>query len=511
MKEFKLPKLEGEYWWGGYVDLGEAMPVSPQSRLEISFRKNMSLNQANPVCMSSAGRYIWSDSYFDVKFDNGQVEVFYDDGVEKPVVGQCANLREAYLEVTKKYYPYEGKVPPAEFFTLPQYNTWISLMYWQSQEKILSYAESIRENGGTGKILFIDCGWQKDYGEWEFNERFPNPESMTDRLHELGFKVILWVVPFVSPDSLAYRELKEEGLLITNPDGKPFLSEWWDGYSAVIDLSSPKGKKWLNDKLCGLREKYGIDGFKFDAGDPRFYADDNRTYANVTPNGESEIWADFAAGYEYNELRACCKNGGRALVQRIADRHHVWNDNHGLAGLVAKCVAQSISGYAFLCPDMVGGGLFSDFLNKSADELEKELFIRYCQAAALMPMMQFSFDYWRVFDRETVDICNRYAKLHEEFGDYILKCAEETAKGGLPIIRNMAMQFNDLYDVRDQFMLGDDYLVAPVVKRGITKQSVKLPRGRWKYIPSGEEFDGGKTIEVDAPIDVLPYFRCIKI
>ena len=128
-----------------------------------------------------------------------------------------------------------------------------------------------------------------------------------------------------------------------------------------------------------------------------------------------------------------------------------------------------------------------------------------------MPMMQFSFDYWRVFDRETVDICNRYAKLHEEFGDYILKCAEETAKGGLPIIRNMAMQFNDLYDVRDQFMLGDDYLVAPVVKRGITKQSVKLPRGRWKYIPSGEEFDGGKTIEVDAPIDVLPYFRCIKI
>ena len=489
------------------MDLGDEMPVSPQGRLEISFRKNGSLNQANPVLLSSAGRYVWGSGYFDVSFDRGIVELRWEEGAEEPVVGCCGSLREAYLEVSHRYFPYQGNLPPAAFFARPQYNTWISLMYGQTQEKVLSYAESIRGECGGERIFIIDCGWQRDYGEWAFNEQFPDPRAMIERLHELGFKVLCWVVPFVSPDSAAYRELRAGGLLIVNPDGTPYLSEWWDGYSAVLDLSHPGAQAWLSAKLDGLMNEYGVDGFKFDAGDPRFYREDNRTYKNLTPNGESEAWAEFAAGYPYNELRACCKQGGRALVQRVADRHHVWEDRNGLSGLVAKCLAQSLSGYAFLCPDMVGGGLFSDFLGKEASDIDRELFIRYCQVSALMPMMQFSFDYWRVFDAETVAVCDRFADLHARFGDYILKYAREAAAGGLPIVRNMAMQFDELYEVRDQFMLGDDYLVAPVLKPGVRVQQVKLPVGRWRYVPTGEEMAGGRTVAVEAPLDVLPYFQ----
>lgn len=507
MKTLKIPKREGEYWWGGYVESGNKMPVPPDGRLEIFFRKNLSLNQANPVLLSSGGRYIASEGYFDAVIGQREIVLKWDDDGPTPEVAECGDLKSAYLKVMRGYFPYNGKLPPEEFFSKPQYNTWISLMYWQSQEGVLAYAESAHANGAKGGIFFIDCGWQKDFGIWEFNERFPDPEAMVRRLHELGFKVMLWVVPFVSPDSDVFRKLREQRGLVETADGKPFITEWWDGYSAAVDLSSTAGRRWFRETLNGLQDRYAVDGFKFDAGDPRFYGEDNRTSGNLTPNGESEIWADFASEYAYNELRACCKQGGKALVQRIADQYHDWEENNGLAGLISKCLVQSMFGYGYLCPDMVGGGLYSDFLGKSGGELDRELFIRYCQAAALMPMMQFSFDYWRVFDAETVAICNRYGALHEQFGEYILRCAKEAAAGGLPIIRNMAMQFNDLYDVRDQFMLGEDILVAPVLKAGVTKQKVQLPAGAWRYVPTGEEMEGGRTVWVDAPLEVLPYFE----
>jgi alpha-glucosidase len=61
----------------------------------------------------------------------------------------------------------------------------------------------------------IDDNWQEDYGKWEFSSRrFKDPKGMIDKLHGMGFKVMLWICPFISPDSEVFRHLAKEGMLL---------------------------------------------------------------------------------------------------------------------------------------------------------------------------------------------------------------------------------------------------------------------------------------------------------
>jgi len=102
------------------------------------------------------------------------------------------------------------------------------------------------------------------------------------------------------------------------------------------------------------------------------------------------------------------------------------------------------------------------------------------------------------------------AELHREFAPYIVKQVEKSAVSGEPIVRHMEYSYPHRGFERclDQFMLGEDYLVAPVVIKGQTKREVKLPQGKWLYLGK-KEYEGGQAIVVDAPIEVLPYFKKI--
>ena len=120
----------------------------------------------------------------------------------------------------------------------------------------------------------IDDNWQDRYGTWRFDcEKFSDPKGMVDKLHSMGFKVMLWVVPFISSDSPVYRDLAEKKLLIfeDKEKTKPAKIEWWNGVSALVDLSNPAGSHGLKVSCLSLVNDYGVDGFKFDAGDPESY------------------------------------------------------------------------------------------------------------------------------------------------------------------------------------------------------------------------------------------------
>ena len=92
--------------------------------------------------------------------------------------------------------------------------------------------------------------------------------------------------------------------------------------------------------------------------------------------------------------------------------------------------------------------------------------------------------------------------------EYIYKLAENACKTGEPITRHLAYEYPNEGFEREMtaFMLGDKYLVAPVLEKGVFQRTVRLPQGKWEYI-DGEIFDGGKEVTVDAPLDTLPYFK----
>ena len=125
-------------------------------------------------------------------------------------------------------------------------------------------------------------------------------------------------------------------------------------------------------------------------------------------------------------------------------------------------------------------------------------------------MMQFSLAPWRVLDKKHLAICKNVADLHVRFGGYIIKLAKHASKTGEPIVRSMEYEFpnQDFENCNDQFMLGDQFLVAPVLDEKDYRY-VKLPKGKWRD-ELGNIYDGGKTIKIDAPIERLPYFEKIN-
>ena len=88
---------------------------------------------------------------------------------------------------------------------------------------------------------------------------------------------------------------------------------------------------------------------------------------------------------------------------------------------------------------------------------------------------------------------------------------DNTAKTGEPILRPMEYDFpqNGYETVKDQFLIGDSLLVAPVLEKNMTKRIVLVPKGTWEN-EVGTIFKGPKAIEMNAEIDVLPYLKKIK-
>jgi alpha-glucosidase len=279
--------------------------------------------------------------------------------------------------------------------------------------------------------------------------------------------------------------------------------KWWNGASACLDLTHPEARAWFEAQLDALVRNLGVDGFKFDAGDAEFYTGGIAAHAAVLPNEHTEAFGRVGLKYPFNEYRASWKLAGRPLAQRVRDKAHAWGD---VRALIPSILAQGLMGYAFTCPDMIGGGEFTSFLDGAT--IDEELVVRSAEVHALMPMMQFSVAPWRVLSPENSAICRRMAELHVGKADAILGLARESARSGEPIVRPLCWQWPEAgYEkIVDQFMLGDDILVAPVVEKGARRRRVVFPPGTWRG-DDESRITGPATREIDAPLQRLPWFR----
>ncbi|MDT0678557.1 glycoside hydrolase family 31 protein [Autumnicola musiva] len=498
--------LPEEKWWAGVVREGHLMPFEPNEEYSIDLMGNNEGNQIQPLLLSDKGRIIWSES--PIKFTIGESEISvasYGSPIDVKRSSKDSNLKEAFQFASSEYFPASGKIPDTLLFTKPQYNTWIELIYNQNQEDILEYAQNIIKNGFPPGVLMIDDNWQEDYGKWQFHEgRFEDPKEMVDSLHQMGFKVMLWVCPFVSPDSDVYRNLEDKKYLIQEAtgDNNPLIVRWWNGASGVLDFTNPGAVSWYEEQLDRLVDTYGIDGFKFDAGDSYFYDQPLKSFKDVSPNEHTLTFQKFGLKYPLNEYRASWKMGGQPLAQRLHDKGHNWDD---LQMLIPQMLLQGLIGYPFNAPDMIGGGEFGSFINLEA--VDQELIVRSAQVHALMPMMQFSVAPWRVLDEKHFEAVQKSVELRKQYLPLIMDLVHQASENGEPIVRPMEYEFpgEGYYNIKDQFMLGSDILVAPILQRGVSSRTVILPKGRWTW--KDKIYKGGKNIEIEVALNELPVFE----
>ncbi|TDE45551.1 glycoside hydrolase [Flavobacterium rhamnosiphilum] len=506
-----LPLLAGEQWWGGAGQFGYKMPFNEKSDFKFNLLGDSSQNQSVSLLLSNKGRWIWCDAPFSYAFKNNSLTLHSDSAeIQSGVAGK--NLATAYAYASQHYFPASGNWPDPLLITAPQYNLWIELQYNPNQKDVLQYATDVLKQGLPAGVLMIDDNWSNYYGEFDFNrKRFPDARQAIAKLHEQGFKVMLWISPFISPDSEVFRELQEKKLMLLDNDGnakkdwnttqKPLLIEWWNGYSACLDLTNPKTQKWLTEKLQFLQKEYGVDGFKFDAGDAYFYNSTKLvSFRKATPNEHSEEWAKIGLSFPLNEYRAMWKMGGQPLVQRLADKSHSWKD---LQMLVPNTIAQQLLGYTFTCPDMIGGGSFGSFLPGA--KINQKLIVRSAQVHALMPMMQFSVAPWRILDTEHLNATKEVVALRQKMMPELMAILKDGAVTGEPVLRPLEYNYPNqgFENIKDEFMLGTNILVAPVVTEE-DERTIVLPKGNWFY--QNKKWQGGKTYVIKVALNELPVF-----
>jgi myogenesis-regulating glycosidase len=503
----------GESWFGAEVT------AASQWRLNAK-RINRSPfvpadNQTAPLWLSSKGVALLKCDHSPVGFsfhERGK-DVFELHSLDAPELRFClcpaADIRRAWQKAISVLGT-PRTAPPFEYFRRPSYCTWIEFLTEVTQDGILHYVSAMRESGFRCGVLTIDDKWTRSYGDLEFDaEKFPSPRRMIDELHAQGIAVALWVTPFVDPQSPRYCIGTSQGYLLRRK-GKtePYLARWWNGEAALVDLSNPEARAWFVEGLHRLAHDVGADGFKLDAGDASFLAEGYDSFAPVNPWEYADAFASIGAEFRINELRVSWLTQRLGLVQRLRDKAPTWSRVDGLGSLVPHGLYEGLLGYPYFCADMIGGGWDVYFRNGS--RIDEELFVRWTQASSLLPIMQFSYAPWKL-EEDNAAICRRYAELHEELSGYIYELACRATRDGTPIVKPLFFDFPAdaaTYTISDQFLLGDRFLVAPVLEKEARQRPVYLPRGQWRDYWSDRVVPGPRLIKrYTAELDTLPLFE----
>lgn len=508
--------LPGERWWGGGGGDGQNQPYGGGVSARIDLRTHG--NVSAPLLVSSAGRVIWSERPFAYQFLDGKLVLESDAGkIEPEKVGDT--LRDAYLHAAKAHFRFDGRIPPEEFFALPQWNNWIEIfLCGMNQKGTDDYTAELAASGFPCGIYMVDGGWLSHQGSYEFHSPdFPDPKGMFDRIREHGWIPLVWTANFVSPDSREYKRLRWhevhdclDALVHRRGHGREAaIVTWWSGKSCVYDLMRREGYDCYLKALRGFCAKYGVAGFKFDAGDAKGLAEECDFGPGLEAVDYVNRYAHFAATeFPYHEIRVGWKNGGEPNVVRLMDRAHAWVWNNqgdwGQRTIVPQMITAGLLGAPYAMADMVGGGLEVSFVKTKINET---LFVRSAQMQAMMPMMQFSAAPWRRLSPRGVALCRAAAERHVAMAPYILACVRESAKTGEPIVRAMEYAFPGQGFARtmQQYMLGPDYLVAPVLNDE-GDVTVELPAGTW-IDDLGERHKGPKRLELrNVPLERMPVY-----
>lgn len=424
------------------------------------------------------------------------------------IAAPCA--RNGWLYTSDLFFKKPTAAPDERMLRYPIWSTWARYKKDINQAKTLEFAEEINAHGFPNAQLEIDDDWETCYGDQEFNlKKFPDPKAMVDQLHKMGFRVTFWVHPFVNSDCKRFVEGSDQGLFVKDRNGSVLVNKWWDGATAaVIDFTNPKSVTWFVDRLENLKKKFGIDSFKFDAGEVSWLSDGARlhdTGALQRPSLFTKAYVEAVAKLgRAVETRVAYDSQEFPLFVRMLDKQSTWGADDGIRSLIPTAFVMGLAGYPFVLPDMVGG-------NGYGGRPDKELFLRWLEVNVFMPSLQFSYVPWD-YDNETVAISKKLLELRERHFGLITWLANDGVRTGKPIIRPAwwkEPRDPKTWKIDDQFYLGDDILVAPVVDKGVEKRDIYLPLGIWhdkhgKIITTN--VDGLLLKDYPAKVGDIPYF-----
>lgn len=483
---------------------GIAIIVDDSTPLHVGFNEN----NTSRICLKSDLR----------GYSGGIVNLTY-----KICVGK--NIKTLHQYVMGKIFKMPRLTPDERMIKEPIWSTWAMYGKAITQNDVMSFAEKIEKYNFKCSHIELDDRYSYTYGDFDFDTaKFPNATDMIASLRRQGYRVTMWVYPFVNTDSKVFLKYIKDW--VRGPDPKvPGLVSWWNGIGGVLDTTNENAVQTFVARLKSFQNKYHIDGFKFDAGSvsylPKGYKLYNSNLSN--PSVYSSKYAEIATQFgNLVEARVGYHTQQLPIFIRILDRSSRWGYDNGLKSVIPAVLTLGILGYPYVIPDMVGGNGYSINTSVSYQQKpDKELYIRWVQMNTFLPAMQFSFAPW-LYDNETVTIVKQFIGLRQKISPVLIQAAKDIAIFDTPIIRPLwwfAPSDDTSLEVDSQFFVSDTYLVAPVldpftVHKGAHKVYFP-PGGRWrKEFGTAEDIidstSAGKWVTFRVKLDDLPFFSLVK-
>ena len=319
----------GGCWYGHGFAHRQPFPLNREAIVSERFAAN---NTLCPVWMAQSGTVIWRQTDYPLRVrllargggdgggggDGEEAGTLDITPLDRPAEFRFfhgPNLPAAqrdYLRAIGWPAPFTSAAQLRESF----FCTWTQFPKTINQERARQMARAIREHGYPASTLILDDHWEAVPGDLAFGPHFPEPKALIDELHGLGFKVWLWVCPFINANSANFAALARQGFLVRKARGEePSLLKWWNGEAGLIDLTNPEAADWYRGRLAALTANFGVDGFKLDGGDAKYQppAADSRFYRPIGPSGYADLYLALA-----ESLRPARPRRGRCGCRRAA-------------------------------------------------------------------------------------------------------------------------------------------------------------------------------------------------
>jgi alpha-glucosidase len=438
--------------------------------------------------------------------------------------------------ILRDYTDLTGRAPLPPLWALGnQQSRWS----YYPEARVREVARGFRESKIPADVIYLDIDYMDGFRVFTWNrQHFPDPSKMIADLRAEGFRTVVIIDPGikVDPNYFAYKEGQAGGHFVRNADGSELHASVWPGVCAFPDFTDPQAREWFGS-LYKKNLDEGVAGFWNDMNEPGVFLSNETPKPDIYHHPmktfplDAKHAGDGAAGtharyhnvYGMQMARSTFEGlkklrpdarpfvltrAGYAGVQRYSA---VWTGDNvaswdHLRLSIPMLLNMGVSGVPFVGSD-VGG--FSG--NPSP-----ELYARWLQAAALTPLLRSHSEAGSKphepysFGEEFTKINRASVELRYRLLPYLYTLFREHAETGAPVMRPLWFEYPDdarTYTVEDEYLVGRDLLVAPVVRESATKRGVYFPGGGdWVDWWTGKTYEGGRDAEIEAPLDRLPLF-----
>ena len=438
-------------------------------------------------------------------------------------------------DIERNYSAVTGRTP-----MMPEYGMgyWQCKLRYRTQEELMQVARRHKAMGLPLDVIVVDFFHWPRQGDWKFDPiDWPDPDGMVKELREMGIEPVVSVWPTVDERSDSRADMEEYGYLVRTDRGKDTMT--WMGATVYFDATHPGAQRYIWEKCRQNYHSKGIRCFWLDEAEPEYdcYEFDNYRYwagpalqvTNTYPVGYAKAFHDGLTAEGETEIMSLtrCAWAGSQKYAVLAWSGDIHSSFRAMREQLQAGLSMQMAGIPWWTSD-IGGFMGGD----GSDPAFRELLLHWFAWGCFNPVFRMhgerspwyereqeyrnnirqitsgqDNEVW-AFGEENTPILCKYLFIRERIRPYVRRLMQEAHETGAPVMRPLFYEFpqdRQAWLTEDCYMFGPDMLVAPVMEPGVTERSVYLPKGAtWKDAYTGQVYEGGQTVTVPAPIDVIP-------